>query len=138
MINLIDEDLDTPAEINIVPMIDVIFSILAFFIISTLFLTRSEGLPVNLPKASTSQQQKTEQIAITIDSEGAVALNRESIEIAQLENSLRQLIPNNDSRIVILNADEAVNHGTVVEVMDQIRRVEGAKLAIATKKPDSE
>ncbi|WP_413160442.1 ExbD/TolR family protein [Capilliphycus salinus ALCB114379] len=138
MINLIDEDLDTPAEINIVPMIDVIFSILAFFIISTLFLTRSEGLPVNLPKASTSQQQKTEQIAITIDSEGEVALNRESIEIEQLENSLRQLIPNNDSRIVILNADEAVNHGTVVEVMDQIRRVEGAKLAIATKKPDSE
>ncbi|ERT06759.1 biopolymer transport ExbD/TolR family protein [Lyngbya aestuarii BL J] len=138
MLNLIDDDLDTPAEINIVPMIDVIFSILAFFIISTLFLTRSEGLPVNLPKASTSQQQKTEQIAITIDSEGEVALNRESIEIAQLENSLRQLIPNNDSRIVILNADEAVNHGKVVEVMDQIRRVEGAKLAIATKKPDSE
>ncbi|MEB3281631.1 MAG: biopolymer transporter ExbD [Lyngbya sp.] len=138
MINLIDDDLDTPAEINIVPMIDVIFSILACFIISTLFLTRSEGLPVNLPKASTSQQQKTEQIAITIDSEGEVALNRESIEIEQLENSLRQLIPNNDSRIVILNADEAVNHGTVVEVMDQIRRVEGAKLAIATKKPDSE
>ena len=137
MLNLIDDDPDTPAEINIVPMIDVIFSILAFFIISTLFLTRSEGLPVNLPKASTSQQQKTEQIAITIDSEGEVALNRESIEIAQLENSLRQLIPNNDSRIVIVNADEAVNHGIVVEVMDQIRRVEGAKLAIATKKPDS-
>ncbi|MDY7023380.1 MAG: biopolymer transporter ExbD, partial [Cyanobacteriota bacterium] len=79
MINLIDDELDKPAEINIVPMIDVIFSILAFFIISTLFLTRSEGLPVNLPKASTSQQQKTEQITVTIDSEGKVALNRENL-----------------------------------------------------------
>ncbi|KKD36074.1 ExbD/TolR family protein [Limnoraphis robusta] len=132
-----DDEADRPAEINIVPMIDVIFSILAFFIISSLFLTRSEGLPVNLPKASTSQQQKTEQIAVTIDSEGKVALNRESLAVQQLEQEVRKLIPQNDSRIVILNADEAVNHGIVVEVMDQIRRVEGAKLAIATKKPDS-
>ncbi|MFZ1024605.1 MAG: biopolymer transporter ExbD [Limnoraphis robusta] len=137
MINLMDDEADRPAEINIVPMIDVIFSILAFFIISSLFLTRSEGLPVNLPKASTSQQQKTEQIAVTIDSEGKVALNRESLAVQQLEQEVRKLIPQNDSRIVILNADEAVNHGIVVEVMDQIRRVEGAKLAIATKKPDS-
>ncbi|MEL7038309.1 MAG: biopolymer transporter ExbD [Cyanobacteria bacterium J06592_8] len=135
MINLIDDELDKPAEINIVPMIDVIFSILAFFIISTLFLTRSEGLPVNLPKASTSQQQKTEQITVTIDSEGKVALNRENLEIQQLENAIGKLIPKDDSRIVILNADEAVTHGIVVEVMDQIRQVEGAKLAIATKKP---
>jgi biopolymer transport protein ExbD len=134
---LLDDDSDSTASIDIAPMIDIIFSILAFFIISSLFLSRSEGLPVNLPKASTSQQQTTEQIAVTIDSEGKVALNRESLPVQQLEQEVRKLIPQNDSRIVILNADEAVNHGTVVEVMDQIRRVEGAKLAIATKKPDS-
>jgi biopolymer transport protein ExbD len=134
---LLDDDSDSTASIDIAPMIDIIFSILAFFIISSLFLSRSEGLPVNLPKASTSQQQTTEQIAVTIDSEGKVALNRESLAVQQLEQEVRKLIPQNDSRIVILNADEAVNHGTVVEVMDQIRRVEGAKLAIATKKPDS-
>jgi len=134
---LLDDDSDSTASIDIAPMIDIIFSILAFFIISSLFLSRSEGLPVNLPKASTSQQQTTEQIAVTIDSEGKVALNRESLAVQQLEQEVRKLIPQNDSRIVILNADEAVNHGTVVEVMDQIRRVEGAKLAISTKKPDS-
>ncbi|MFY7807230.1 MAG: ExbD/TolR family protein [Limnoraphis robusta] len=134
---LLDDDSDSTASIDIAPMIDIIFSILAFFIISSLFLSRSEGLPVNLPKASTSQQQTTEQIAVTIDSEGKVALNRESLPVQQLEQEVRKLIPQNDSRIVILNADEAVNHGTVVEVMDQIRRVEGAKLAISTKKPDS-
>ncbi|MGB3532433.1 MAG: biopolymer transporter ExbD [Microcoleaceae cyanobacterium] len=137
MINLIDEDLDKPAEINIVPMIDVIFSILAFFIISTLFLTRSEGLPVNLPKAESSQQQQTEQITITIDSTGTVALNRENLEVQQLKNAVQRLIPANNTRIVILNADETVAHGKVVEVMDKIRQVEGAKLAIATKKPEN-
>jgi biopolymer transport protein ExbD len=136
MINLIDEDLDKPAEINIVPMIDVIFSILAFFIISTLFLTRSEGLPVNLPKAESSQQQQTEQITITIDSAGKIALNRENLAVQQLKDAVDRLIPPNNSRIVILNADETVAHGKVVEVMDKIRQVEGAKLAIATKKPE--
>lgn len=49
-----DNDLDDGFEINILPMIDVIFAILAFFIVSTLFLTRTEGLPVNLPEADTS------------------------------------------------------------------------------------
>lgn len=136
MLNLIDEDLDKPAEINIVPMIDVIFSILAFFIISTLFLTRSEGLPVNLPKAESSQQQQTEQITITIESNGTVALNRENIDIQQLQEAVDRLILPDSNRIVILNADKTVAHGKVVEVMDKIRQVEGAKLAIATKKPE--
>ena len=48
------DEIDTPGEINILPMIDIIFSILAFVIISTLSLTRSEGLPVDLPSAKTS------------------------------------------------------------------------------------
>ncbi len=48
---------DMPSQINIVPMIDVIFAILTFFIMSTLYLTRSEGLPVNLPTASSARSR---------------------------------------------------------------------------------
>ena len=47
---------ELPAQINIVPMIDVIFAILTFFIMSTLYLHRSEGLPVNLPQAATAKK----------------------------------------------------------------------------------
>ncbi|MGK7901594.1 MAG: ExbD/TolR family protein [Hormoscilla sp.] len=128
---------DAPAEINIVPMIDVIFSILAFFIISTLFLTRSEGLPVNLPKAGNSQAQGTAKITVTINPQGTIALNRQPVELEQLEAEVRKLIQSGQKAIAILNADEAVKHGKVVAVIDRLRRIEEVKLAIATKKPES-
>jgi biopolymer transport protein ExbD len=130
----LDDELDSPAQINIVPMIDVIFSILAFFIISTLYLTRSEGLPVNLPKAATAETQRTAQINVTVEPDGEIALNRQPIELNQLEEGVGQLIEPNSEAIVIINADEKVSHGQVVSVMDRLRRVKGAKLAIATQR----
>ncbi|MEM1168900.1 MAG: biopolymer transporter ExbD [Cyanobacteria bacterium P01_H01_bin.35] len=132
---LIDDDLDVAPQINILPMIDVIFSILAFFIISTLFLTRSEGLPVDLPKAATSQLQRTEQITVTIDEVGKVFLNKELIEVDALEKAVRQLVLPNQKSIVTIKADEDVDHGDVVAVMDKLRKIDEVKLAIATKKP---
>lgn len=128
------EESKNRAEINITPMIDVIFSILAYFIVSSLSLTRSEGLPVNLPQASTAQTQKTEQINVSILPDGAIALNRQPIALEKLEAEVKAKIPPNTESLVVLNADKAVDHGRVVEVMDKLRRVKGAKLAIATQK----
>ena len=125
---------ETPFEINIVPMIDVIFSILAFFIISTLYLTRSEGLPVDLPSAQTAQVEQSVQINVTIEPDGDLFLDRQSIELEQLKGAVGALIEPNSESLVIINADEKVEHGQVVSVMDRLRQVEGAKLAIAAKK----
>ena len=126
---------EMPSQINIVPMIDVIFAILTFFIISTLYLTRSQGLPVNLPKAGTAQSQNSTPIAVTIDEQGNLALNRKATNLEALESQVEALIPSGKEVVVILNADEQVNHGQVIAVVDRVRRVEGAKLAIATKQP---
>ena len=126
---------EIPTQINIVPMIDVIFAILTFFIISTLYLTRSQGLPVNLPKAGTAQSQNSTPIAVTIDEKGNLALNRKSTNLEALESQVEALIPSGKEVVVILNADERVNHGKVIAVMDRVRRARGAKLAIATKQP---
>ena len=127
---------DIPAQINIVPMIDVIFAILTFFIMSTLFLTRSEGLPVNLPKAASAQQQQSsEPINVTVDANGKISVNRKSVNLDVLAAQVRTLMGGNPEALVIINADERVNHGQVVAVMDKLRQVEGAKLAIATQKP---
>jgi biopolymer transport protein ExbD len=129
-----DEPENSP-QINIVPMIDIIFSILAYFIISSLFLSKSEGLPVNLPKASTAQvQAETRKMTITLDAEGAISLDKEEIELELLEETLRDRIETEGESLVILNADEALDHGRVVAVMDKVRRIDGAKLAIAAKK----
>jgi biopolymer transport protein ExbD len=130
------EEPDIPAQINIVPMIDVIFAILAFFIMSSLFLTKLEGLPVNLPSASSAQQQQaTELIAVTIDELGTISLNRQPITLDNLDTKIKTLASANQERLVIVNADEKVSHGKVVAVMDRLRAIPGVRLAIATEKP---
>ncbi|QLE48241.1 biopolymer transporter ExbD [Nostoc sp. C057] len=126
---------ELPLQINIVPMIDVIFAILTFFIMSTLFLTRSEGLPVNLPKASTAKQQQVPtKITITVDDKEQISLNRKPIAVDDVTEQIRALVGSNRDVLVIINADEKVDYGRVVAVMDRVRKVEGAKLAIATQK----
>jgi biopolymer transport protein ExbD len=121
-------------EINIVPMIDVIFAILAFFMVSSLSLTRSQGLPVNLPSAQTSEPKQTAQINITIETDGDMFLDRQPIELAQLKGALTEKIAPNSDSLVIINADEKVEHGQVVKVMDRLRQVPGATMAIAATK----
>lgn len=130
------EEPDLPPQINIVPMIDVIFAILTFFILSSLFLSRSEGLPVNLPKAATAEKQAAEPLTITIDAKGNISLNRKSTNLDELTQQMQQFVLANGEQLVIVNADEKVNHGKVVGVMDRLRQIKGVKLAIATESPD--
>jgi biopolymer transport protein ExbD len=126
---------DLPAQINIVPMIDVIFAILTFFIMSTLFLTRSEGLPVNLPKAATAKSQAAAQpITVTVNQGGKISLNRQDVTLNSLPEKVRELMGANTEVVVIINADQNATHGQVVGVMDRLRQVQGVKLAIATQK----
>ncbi|HLO48263.1 MAG TPA: biopolymer transporter ExbD [Kamptonema sp.] len=131
-----EESDDIPPQINIVPMIDVIFAILTFFIMSTLFLTRSEGLPVNLPTATTGEtQQQSNQITVTIDKQGNLALNQQPIQLEQIESQLNTLIPSNQKQVlVVINSDESVAHGRVIAVMDKLRSHPGVRIAIATKR----
>jgi biopolymer transport protein ExbD len=131
---LFPEEHEAPVSINIVPMIDVVFALLTFFIVSTLFLTRSEGLPVNLPQAATAKTQQQTKIAVSIQPNGQTALNKRPIELTQLETGVRALMQANQQSIVVINADQKVEHGQIVAVMDEIRKITGIKMAIATKK----
>jgi biopolymer transport protein ExbD len=124
---------DNIAQINIVPMIDVVFAILTFLIISSLSLSKSEGLPVNLPKAATSQvQDSPAKITVTLDAQGKLMVDKKSVNLDQIESTVRQAMGSNQNSLIVLNADKSVNHGNVVEVMDRLRRIKGAKLGIAT------
>ena len=135
---VVEYEQDDELEINIVPMIDVIFAILAFFILSTLFLTRTEGFPVSLPKAETADTQKKADFSVTIDKEGTVFLNKKEIDIGDLQTSITSQMEPGQESLVTIRADEKVFHGQVVEVMDILRSVEGARIGMATKpKPTS-
>jgi biopolymer transport protein ExbD len=130
------EEPEEDFELNIVPMIDVIFAILTFFIISSLFLTRSESLPVNLPQAASAELQERSRIAVSVDETGEIALNREVIALEDLQTGVRDLMGSTQESIVVINADEAVSHGRVIAVMDELREIEGATLGIATRQPE--
>ncbi len=130
-----------PAEINIVPLIDVIFSILVFFIVASLVLTRSEALDVDLPEASTAQAKIQPDVTISITAEGQIAVNQEPVQLVDLiprvEGILGETeIEGEQKRLVVINADLAITHGGVVEVMDALQQISGhdVSLAIAARR----
>ncbi len=125
---------DRPPQINIVPMIDVIFAILVYFIVSSLFLTRSEGLPVNLPQAETVQRQESKQITVSLDSEGTLTVGDRPTELSQLKTEVENLLKTEQTQVVVISADKVVDHGDVVDVLDQLRQIPQIQLAIAAKK----
>jgi biopolymer transport protein ExbD len=129
------EEPDLPPQIYIVPMIDVIFALLTFFIMSTLFLTRSQGLPVNLPTAATATAQQAAPATVTIDQNGKLALNRKTIQLKDLQAQVQTLKGKKPQIQVIVNADRRVSHGQVITVMDRLRTIPGVRLAIATQQP---
>ncbi|MBD2463181.1 biopolymer transporter ExbD [Oscillatoria sp. FACHB-1407] len=130
----IPDDLEDSPQINIVPMIDVIFAILTFFIMASLFLSRSEGLPVNLPQAQTAQSQQQSKLTVTIDEQGNVFLDRQPIQVEDVAAQVKTIIGDQE-HLVVINADEKVEHGRVVAVMDQLRSLEGVKLGISAQRP---
>ena len=121
------------AEILVIPMIDVMMFLLFFFMVSSLAMAVQSGLPVNLPKASTGKQHPTQNITITIMRDNRIFLNTGLTKADQLEASLTRLGvgPNN---LVIINADQHVEHGLVVGVMDEARKAGVTRFAIATDK----
>jgi biopolymer transport protein ExbD len=129
------EEPEDEFELNIVPMIDVIFAILTFFIISSLFLTRSESLPVNLPRAASAEVQARTRITVTVDEAGEISLNQDAIALDALQAGVRDLMGSTQESVIVINADEAVSHGQVIAVMDELRAIEGATLGIATRQP---
>lgn len=128
-----DDDIKS-ASVNILPMIDVIFAILAFFIISTLYLTSSEGLSVNLPEAVTSAPQTQVNITLTITAEGDLFLEGKAVALEDLADGVRSLSPNAPVSVTV-RADRATPHGTVVTAMDKLRTIENVRLSIATTQP---
>jgi biopolymer transport protein ExbD len=121
------------ARIEIIPMIDTIFFLLVFFMISTLSMAQYRGMPVNLPKAASGQQAPAESAAITIDKESRIFFNKEEVDQSALGDLLRQQLEQNSDLLVVINADNGVEHGRVVEVMDIARVANVAKMAIAVK-----
>ena len=129
------EDNKSENKIDILPMIDIIFSILAFLIISSLYLTRVETVSVELPKASNSITQNKKFVNISIDKGGNLFINKKRTRLQEMKVKVVNLT-NKNKNLVVLNADKNVSHGYVISVLDVLRSIDGLKIAISTKPID--
>ena len=125
---------ETEYSINILPMIDIIFAILSFFIISSLYLTKIDTIKVNLPKSSTAIREQNKPQIITIDNNENIYFNSREISLTNMSSIIRTNIENLEEPIVILRADTSVKHGFIVNLLDELRKIENLKVGISTEK----
>lgn len=120
------------ARIEIIPMIDTMFFLLVFFMIATLSMALEKGMPVDLPESGTATDDIPDHVSLTLTENDELFFNKETITVPELAPRLQRLLNDQEHPAVVINADEAVSHGRVVEVMDIVRQSGITTMAIAT------
>ena len=118
------------AELDMTPMLDVVFIMLIFFIVTTSFVKES-GVSVSSPQAQTASQQENVNIFIAITADGEVWVDRRPVDPRSVRAIVARLHADNPEGSVIIQADEDSATGMLVEVMDQVRLAGVEKIAIA-------
>jgi biopolymer transport protein ExbD len=122
------------ARIEIVPLIDIIFFLLATFVMVSLSMVKHQGIPVNLPVAATSTpDERKDYVAITLSETGELYFNKERIAASDLDGRLDQLKASTPTPKIFLNGDKKAEFGLAVEVLDKVRSKGIAQVAIETK-----
>ena len=134
MIYFIEEKKE-PAQINILPMIDVIFAILSFLIISSLYLTKINTIPLQLPLSNSTSRIDKKSLIISIDKNSNIFLNQKITNIEKLRFDLKNIIKSKDQNI-ILSADKDISYGEFVKVLDILKDFENINFALSIKQKD--
>jgi len=121
------------ARIEIIPMIDVIFFLLVFFMVTSLAMTRINSIPVALPKTSSSPQALKQSVILTVRKDGQILVNKSPVTLETLGNQLAYAMRDDPQAAVVVNADEGAGYGLVVRVMDKAKQIGVRKFALATK-----
>ena len=118
---------------DLTPMIDVVFQLLIFFMVTAVFAV-TPGLDIKLPEAEEAQAPEKENLFIVVDQDGNMKLNHQSVTFANLKEKLqekRQLLDN--TTMIIIQGDERATHGQIVQIMDIARQVGVIDQIIATE-----
>jgi biopolymer transport protein ExbD len=120
------------ARIELIPLIDVVFCILTFFILASLQLTRQQAINVDLPKASTGETQMQKMLIVGIDTAGRTYIEQQPVNQDQLDRSLLRFRRWNPSGLIVLYAPKEARYNDVVSVLDRLRAIGGERVALAT------
>ena len=125
-------------RIEILPMIDVIFCILTFFILAAVGFSRQQAINLNLPKASTGVAQMREMLVVSLDSLGQLYLEKQPVSQVHLYSALRNYHSLNPNGLMVLHASKDVSYNQVIQVLDMLKEVGGDRVALATLAGDSQ
>ncbi len=128
-------------SIELTPLIDVVFLLLIFFMVSTTFIRQTQ-LKVDLPEASGEvQESEAEVVEITISANGEYAVNRQTLvnsQIKTLMTAIRKVSSGDTTKHLIITADANARHEAVVRAMDAAGQLGFTALSITTRNPESE
>ncbi len=120
------------AQIDMTPMLDIVFIMLIFFIVTTVFVKQA-GIDVNKPEGVTATKFKNANIFIAVTEDGNVWIDRREIAVDAVRANLEKLLLEQPTDAVFIQADEKAKHGVVVEVMDAVKAAGVDRVAVAVR-----
>lgn len=128
--SLLRRQSDEEVDVNLTPMLDVVFILLIFFIVTASFV-KEAGIEVSRPAAETAVRQEHASIIVAIDARGGVWIDKRSVDLRAVRANVERLHLQNPQGSVVIMADRASPNGALVEVLDQVRMAGVDKIAIA-------
>lgn len=120
------------ASIDMTPMLDIVFIMLIFFIVTTSFV-KEAGIQVNKPEASQATKEPSANIFIAIRDTGEVWMDKRQVDVERVAANIERMLAEQPTDLVVIQADKEAEHGRVVEVMDQVKEAGINKISIAAE-----
>ena len=127
-----NSEVESEASVDITPMLDVVFIMLIFFIVTATFVKES-GIDVNRPKAQTAVVKEKANILVAIDAHNKVWVNRREVDIRSVRANIERLHAENPKGTVVIQADQDSTNEILVQVMDASRMAGVYEIALATQ-----
>ncbi len=121
-------------EIMIIPMIDIVFFLLVFFMISTLYVTREEQIPLSLPQSTSSSVKTLEPVTISLTSDKKLYVNQNEISKEQLGKTISGLLQSEPNQAFVVRASKDVIYQDVVMILDELKKQGATHVSIATER----
>ena len=132
-----DEKRKRRVTINITSLIDVLFLLLIFFMVTSTFLEQP-GMKLELPSAKSAEVSRVENLVLFIGPGGEITFNDRPVTLDDLPGAIEEAVPQAGEKTLVLKADKTVRHGTVVAVMDIAKRAGLKRLVVGTTAADED